>query len=151
MNFYSKNDVFVGSQDVQQRKANESIINSNFGKGVQSKILQPTLSIQQKHDRKSVAERSFINSIVPVSFKGTNRIKNERKTLEHEMILSEADADLLKRCLKVTRSSIITFEEFNEQFFNAYGKHYQDEFDINPITHYEYDSVKREFKVDRMK
>ena len=67
------------------------------------------------------------------------------------MILSEADADLLKRCLKVTRPSILAFEEFNEQYFNAYGKYYQEDQDVNPITHYEYDEAKREFRLDRMR
>lgn len=54
-------------------------MHSNFGR-VQSKILQPTLSIQQQNDSKKIAEKSFITSN-PNRFITSNEVS--RKGMEN--------------------------------------------------------------------
>ncbi|CDW76865.1 UNKNOWN [Stylonychia lemnae] len=145
---YGQSEVYVGSQDLQQLSQRPSTIHSNFGR-VQSKRLQPTISLSQQRDKRVIAEKSFITTDQDKLIQNSN--DTTLKGMEHDQILSDLQLDQLQVCLRVSKLVIHDYNDINEEYYAVHGKNFVEDPEPTPICHYERDPNTGDIRIDKMR
>eukprot|EP00347_Sterkiella_histriomuscorum_P003308 403364782 len=135
------------SFDVENQSTFKRLIQSSNQK-LRSKILKPTLSINQKSDYKSIQEKNFINSDITtdLQFYSTQPI-----SLENIQQLTEEQVQSLEECLVIKQSNVFDYEDINEPYYAQYGKNYVENQDPPAVAFYSREDETQEYKIDRLR